>query len=272
MDRIRKALELSRAQRAAGPGRPVAQTPERTGAAGREEAAQVVRVRTRVAAVREDELRRNRVLVPGVEDAAWNAYRMLRTQTLHLLNKHGFRSIAVVSPAAEDGRTLTAINLAVAIAADPDHTALLVDLDLRRPSVHRYFGIAPTRGVVECLRSAVDVTEVAVRPEPYSKLVLLTGADAETGSAELLSGEGVRRLTGELHDRYANRIVIYDLPPLLSSADALAFLPCVDSALLVACEGRTRRQDIAQCLDLLRGTPIAGTVLNGSRAKPAGTG
>lgn len=269
---MKKALELSRAQRADSLRRVGAKTLEHVAAASREESAQVVRVRTRVVAVREDELRRNRVLLPGADDAASNAFSMLRTQTLQLLSKHGLRSMAVVSPSAEDGRTLTAINLAIAIAADPDHTALLVDLDLRRPSVHRYFGLAPTRGVVDCLRNSVDVTEVMVRPEPYSKLVLLTGVNSEPGSAELLSGDSVRRLTSELRDRYANRIVIYDLPPLLLSADALAFLPCAEAALLVACEGRTRREAIAQSLDLLRGTTVVGTVLNGSRQKRAGAG
>jgi len=210
-------------------------------------------------------LRRQRVLAPGADDAAAQAYRMLRTHALQLLRKHHFNSLAVVSPSANDGRTLTAINLAIAIGEDPDQTALLVDMDLRKPSVHRYLGLTVTRGVGDCLREQCSVADALVRPEGYSQLVLLPGAGPLPLSTELLSGNGARRVTGELRQRYADRIVIYDLPPLLATDDALAFLPQVQAVLLVVCEGRTRREDVLRCMELIGRTPLVGTVLNGSR-------
>jgi Mrp family chromosome partitioning ATPase len=197
---------------------------------------------------------------------------MLRTQALQLLRKHGFNSLAVVSPAPDDGRTLTAINLAIATAEDPDHTALLVDMDLRQPSVHRYLGLDVVHGVGDCLRNERDVADVLIRLETYPKLVLLPGAGPVRQSSEMLSGVNGRRLTEELHKRYTNRVVIYDLPPLLATDDALAFLPHVEAALLVVHEGRTRREDVQRCLELLRDTPIVGTVLNGSREPAAARG
>jgi protein-tyrosine kinase len=75
----------------------------------------------------------------------------------------------------------------------------------------------------------------------------------------------MRRFFRSIKERYPNRIVIYDLPPVLATDDALSFLPQVDAALMVIGEGRTRREDLLRCLELLRDTPILGTVLNGSR-------
>jgi Mrp family chromosome partitioning ATPase len=106
---------------------------------------------------------------------------------------------------------------------------------------------------------------VLLAPEGYRKLVLLPAAKPVARSAEHLSSDSVRRLTAELNRRYANRIVLYDLPPLLETADALSFLPCVDAALLVVREGRTRRDDVVRCLQLMRDTPVIGTILNVTR-------
>jgi Mrp family chromosome partitioning ATPase len=274
VDRIRKALELSRAQRSDGP-RPAnaaAAAPQTIApvVSGKEDATQqVVRVRSQRVPVDERVLKRNRLLLAGADDVTANAYKKLRIQMLHLLRKHGYSSVAIVSPSNEDGRTLTATNLAIAVADDPGHTALLVDMDLRQPSVHRYFGLEPALGVGDCLRRNAEVGDVLLRPESFPKLSLLPGTGAQPRSPELLAGDSARSLAAELRTRYANRIVIYDLPPLLATADALAFLPCVEAVLLVACESRTRRNDIAESLNLLRGVPLVGTVLNGSRERRA---
>jgi protein-tyrosine kinase len=280
VDRLRKALDLTREQRIEAPrpeGMPEGMTVATAAAthpvtdvgASAEVPAQAVRARARSVPVSAEVLKRNRLLLPGADDATANAYKKLRVQVLQLLRKHCFSSVAVVSPSNEDGRTLTAINLAITVAEDPGHTALLVDMDLRQPSVHRCFGLEPRVGVGDCLRRAAEVGEALLRPEPFPKLVLLPGTTAQRQSSELLASDSAKDLAAELRTRYANRLVIYDLPPLLATADALAFLPCVEAVLLVACESRTRRDDITETLNLLRGVPLVGTVLNGSRAKRA---
>jgi len=276
VDRLRKALELSRAQRSDG-SRPDGLTVAAAAAphglkgvgAAKEDSAQLVRVRARSVPVSAEVLRRHRILLAGADDITANAYKRLRVQVLQLLRKHGYNSVAVVSPSSEDGRTLTAINLAITVAEDPSHTALLVDMDLRQPSVHRLFGLEPRLGVGDCLRRAAEVGDTLLRPESFPNLALLPGTTAQRQPSELLAGESAKDLSAELRTRYANRIVIYDLPPLLGTADVLAFLPCVQAVLLVACESHTRRDDIAESLTLLRGVPLVGTVLNGSREKRA---
>jgi Mrp family chromosome partitioning ATPase len=257
MDHIKRAMDLSRAARTEHVARV---TGSATAAAP-----PPVSPRTRSARLDPAQLRRERVLAPGADDAAAHAYRMLRTQTLQVLRKHHFNSLAVVSPSPDDGRTLTAINLAIAIGEDPDHTALLVDMDLRKPSVNRYLGLTVTQGVSDCLTEQCSLADALVRLEGYTQLVLLPGAAPAPLSAELLSGNGARRMTSELRQRYADRIVIYDLPPVLATDDALAFLPQVQAVLLVVCEGRTRREDVLRCMELIGRTPLVGTVLNGSR-------
>lgn len=278
MDHLRRALDLTRGQRGDGPhpearGAEVATAaagpPVAGAAAGLVDPPQGADARARTVPVGAEVLERNRVLLPGADDAVANAYKMLRVQVLQQLRKHCFRSVAVVSPSNEDGRTLTAINLAITVAEDPGHTALLVDMDLRRPGVHRCFGLEPRLGVADCLRRAAGVGEALLRPEPFPKLALLPGTTAQRQPSELLAGDSARDLAAELRTRYANRLVIYDLPPLLATADALAFLPNVEAVLLVACESRTRRDDVAESLALLRGATLVGTILNGSRERRA---
>jgi Mrp family chromosome partitioning ATPase len=271
VDKIRRALELARTMpaptlatapaRATGPASatgesvvPVDRRPEPAAA-----------IRTREAVVDRARLRRERILLPEDTGPAAQAVKLLRTQVLQLMARNGCRSLAIVSPTSGDGRTITAINLAASIADDPDHTSLLVDLDLRGPTVGRRFGIAVDQGIESCLRGSADVEAALVRPAGFRKLTLLPAAQPATGSAELLAADATRRLTREINRRYANRVALYDLPPLLETADALAFLPCVDAALLVVSEGRTRREDVVRSLQLMRDTPVVGTVLNASR-------
>ena len=174
-------------------------------------------------------------------------------------------TLAVISPSPKDGKTFTAINLAIAIAGDTNHTTLLVDFDFRSPSVHQRFGIRPEIGVEQCLRGEATIAETLINPQGYPKLVLLPAREPVSNSSNLLSSERTRRLIRELKERYPNRVVLFDLPPVLGADDALAFAPQVDAALVVVGEEHTRREDLLRCFEIMRNIPIIGTVLNGSR-------
>jgi len=227
--------------------------------------------RTRVKVVDSQVARRNRILAPGAEGPAIRSYRILRTQVLQRMKQEGYSSLAVVSPDAGDGKTVTALNLGIAIGADADHTALVVDLDLRNPGVAPALGLKAEFGVDACLRGERDVAEVLIAPKGYRQLVLLPAAAPVEQSSELLGSERAAQVLSEIVQRYPNRIVIFDLPPLLHTDDALALLPRADAALLVIHEGRTRREDVERSLDLMRKIPVIGTVLNGSRELAAGS-
>ena len=213
------------------------------------------------AATRDNE----RILPPGASGPHGGAYKMLRTQVLRRLDQLGANTLGIVSARRGDGKTLTAINLAIAIAADPARTALLVDFDLRSPSVHRRFHHEPRRGVEECLQQSHSVRDAMFKVSGYDRLTILPARGPTDLSSELLASARTGELVAELRTRYANRIVIFDLPPVLQTDDALAFASHLQAALLLVGEGRTRRDDVSRTLQLLGDLTFVGTVLNASR-------
>ena len=263
MERLQKALDRARAERertlhpnVAAPAEPAVATPPPD---------PVVLRQTRVVQVEPSVLRVNGVMPADASGPVGHSFKMLRTQILQRMQQHGWNTLAVVSPAPNDGKTFVAINLAIAIAGDTNHTALLVDFDLRSPNVHQRFGFQPDFGVEQCLRGAVPIADALVNPQGYRKLRLLPALAAVGNSSELLASERTKKLTREVKSRYANRVVLFDLPPVLGADDALAFAPQVDAALVVVGEEHTRREDLLRCFEILRNIPVIGTVLNGSR-------
>jgi protein-tyrosine kinase len=236
-------------------------------------------LRSRVMAVDADHLRRERILMPGLTTsivagglAAVQGYKMLRTQVLQRMAANGWNTLAIMSPTPGDGKTLTAINLAIAISADVGHSALLVDFDLRRPTVAARLGIAPDQfvGVESSLAGKTPIAEAFLRLEGYERLMLLGAAAVVPASSELLASARTREIVRDLKSRYADRIVIFDLPPVLGGDDAVAFAPQVDAVLLVIGEGHTRVDDVLRTFELLRDKPVIGTVLNHSRTDTTG--
>ncbi len=212
-------------------------------------------------------LEQSRILPPGAGGPHGAPYKLLRTQVLKRLDHLKVNTLAVISPCSADGKTVTAINLAIAIAAGGDRTALLVDLDLRNPTIHKRFGFEPEVGLEECLQERRPVQEAMVKIAGYDRLTVLPTRHRIEQSSELLGVQRTIEVVGEMRMRYANRIVIFDLPPVLLADDALAFSHEMQAALLVVGEGRTRREDVARTLELLHDTPVIGTALNGSREK-----
>jgi len=262
MERLQIALDLARAERdrkllttAPTAAEPAPVNMQNT----------VVLSRTRVAQTEPSVLSANGVMPADASGPAGPAFKMLRTQVLQRLRQHGWNTLAVISPSPKDGKTFTAINLAIAIAGDTNHTTLLVDFDLRNPSVHQRFGIRPEVGVEQCLRGEAAVAEALINPQGFPKLLLLPAREPVSDSSNLLSSERTRQLIRELKERYPNRVVLFDLPPVLGADDALAFAPQVDAALVVVGEEHTRREDLLRCFEIMRNIPVIGTVLNGSR-------
>ena len=263
MERLQKALDLARAERD-GKFLASAARPTEPAARANMQDTQVLS-RTRVVDTEPSVLRANGVMPADASGPAGHSFKMLRTQVLQRLRQRGWNTLALISPTPKDGKTFTAINLAIAIAGDTNHTTLLVDFDLRNPCVHRRFGIEPEIGVEQCLRGEAGVSEALVNPQGYPKLVLLPARNSVSNSSDLLSSERTRRVIREIKERYPNRVVLFDLPPVLGADDALAFAPQVDAGLVVVGEEHTRREDLQRCFEIMHAIPIIGTVLNGSR-------
>lgn len=230
-----------------------------------EEPAQTATFRAPIVELDPRQLEREHVLPPSAGGECGGPYKLLRTQVLRRLDQMEANTLAVLSPNAEAGKTLTAINLAIAIAAEHGRTALLVDMDLRNPSVYRRLGFEPQLGIEDCLQSDRPVQDAILRVAGYERLALLPARAPVEHSSELLTSQRATRLVAELRARYANRIILFDLPPVLQADDALAFSKTSQAGLMVVGEGRTQRDDLERSMELLRDLTLVGTVLNGSR-------
>lgn len=259
MERIKQALERARSERQKAGG--IYTPAERTSAIGA--AGPITYTRTRTIDVPTDLLRDKRIIIGLEQNAFTDAYRILRTQVLQRLREKNWNSLAITSPGLNEGKTLTAINLAISLAMEINYTVLLVDADLRRPSVHSYFGLDVKQGLSDYLTSDVTLPELLIHPG-IPRVVILPGGKPLENSAEMLNSPKMVHLEEELKNRYPSRIVLYDLPPLLSAADTLAFSPYVDAALLVIEEGKTQADEAKRAIGLLSSTSVIGTVLNKS--------
>ena len=209
-------------------------------------------------------------ILPALEDeAAVAAYKMLRTRVAQRMRANGWRALAVTSTAPNEGKTLTATNLAISLAGNVDHQVFLVDLDLRRPSLHQYLGFTPEFNLADYLESDIPLEDVLVSCG-IDRLWLLPNRRTYHNSSEMLSSPHMAKLVSELVSNDPNRLIIFDLPPILSADDLLAFSPYVDAVLLVAAEGKTRRADLTVAKDLLQNLNVAGVVLNRSSERKSG--
>ncbi|MGA2399429.1 MAG: CpsD/CapB family tyrosine-protein kinase [Steroidobacteraceae bacterium] len=274
MDRIRKALDLARMERphteAAPRLEPVATVEQPSIPPHVVQAGTITYSLTKRFKPPAEHLERNRIMSTTATGAAPAAYRMLRTQVLQRMDARVWRSLAVFSPGPRDGKTTTAINLAVSLASGRRHTVLLVDLDFKRPSLAPSFALQPEFGVDDVLSGHAKLQDCLYHPEGFERLVLLPARSTLGNSSEILAGPHSRDLVAELRGRYKDRIIIFDLPPVLNADDALAFAPLVEAGLVVAAEGRTRRNDLVRTIELLSATPLVGTVLNRAADTPSG--
>ena len=220
--------------------------------------------RTRVANVPRRELAHRRVVVDGANPELMNSIKLIRTQIVRRMRENGWKTLAVVSAGDDEGKTFMAVNFAVSIAMEFDQTVLLVDADLRNPSVHTYFGLPGAPGLSNALLQRIPLDHILVNPG-IDRLVVMPGGPAQAQSAELLGSTQMAALVNEIKGRYADRLVVFDLPPMLRAADALSFAPHVDAFVLVVEDGKTSRDDVKSMQQMLEGANILGVVLNKSR-------
>ena len=276
MDRIQRALDLAKKQRSLPNADEAGVTKHRSSASVEVE----VVAAERAAVQREftpvpiepckrlpvewDELRERRVVPWDDNRSAVHAYRMLRTQVLQRARAHNLATIGVISSAHGEGKTLTAINLALSLAAEPNQSVLLVDLDLRRPSVARVLGLPVDCGLDAWFAGTAKIEDLWYGIEGVDRLFVLPTLTPVPQSSEVLAQPATRRMLADLKERDPGRLLIVDLPPALLSDDALTVSPQLDAVVLVVTEGRTRREDVSRVLELLGKTRVIGTVLNRS--------
>jgi Mrp family chromosome partitioning ATPase len=199
-----------------------------------------------------------------------SAYKMLRTRTLQRMRQNDWHVIGVTSPLQGDGKSLTSVNLALSLARDVTLSVILVELDLRRPTICKQLGVDPINGLSDYLDGTAKLDEVLFRPEGTERFAILPNTEVYENSSEILSSPAVATLIDELRGSDPGRVIICDLPPYLATDDVLAFAPLADAFLVVVSEGRTSRDVLEKGLDILQELPLLGVVLN--RSEDATTG
>jgi Mrp family chromosome partitioning ATPase len=196
----------------------------------------------------------------SVHEGVADAYRVLRTQLLHRLRAKSHRTLAITSPGRCDGKTTTALNLAINLARDIEQNVLLVDFDLKHPSLSRYFTHRGSPGAIDCLAGQAELEDVLIDPG-IERLTILPGGARIRHAPELGSSPCIAPLVEALKRHRTDWLILFDMPPLFASDAVVAALRHVDAVLLVVADGRVSRKELADAQARL-GEQCIGMVLN----------
>jgi len=219
---------------------------------------------TRIVTLSHEHLAKNRIVAFNKNNNLSLGFDILRTQVIKKMVKNGWRTIAITSPVPACGKTMVSINLAMSIAHHTIKTSLLVDFDLRRPSVAKYLGLSKGPSLNDVLSGDASIAESLVNPG-LERFVVLPTAIPVKHPSEVLSSSKVTNLITEFRDRYVERIVIFDLPPLLGTDDAMIMLSQVDCVLIVVGDGMVSNTDLTESLRYVDSEKLLGTILNKSK-------
>jgi Mrp family chromosome partitioning ATPase len=199
----------------------------------------------------------------GVNAGAAAAYRMVRTRILQRTRSRGWTALGVTSPGASEGKSTTALNLALAIAREKNNNVFLLDLDMRNPSVCSHLGVKPEHELLDFFKSNVAPDKIFFNIG-IDGLALAGSTRGTTDASELLATSKLEELLAYVRSICPTPMIVVDLPPVLSTDDALIVGPKLDATLMVITEGKTRRDGIQQAIDHMSEFNVAGIILNRS--------
>jgi protein-tyrosine kinase len=269
MERIKQAIEKSKTRRegqlvalSPAPANLAGYMPHPGTAADSEGLESDVHYRqTAVVELDEVVLEQQRIVAHRKSHPASRSFDLLRTQVLQKMAENGWRTLAVTSPTTESGKTVVAINLAIGIAQQTNRTSLLIDLDLRRPRVASSLGLKREVSLNQVFSGEARLEEALVNPG-ISRFVVLPTQKPVPNSSEVLASSKVAALMSELREKYTDRVVIVDLPPVLAADDVLAILPRIDCVLMVVGNGTSTRKEIEESMTRVSKFNMLGVVLN----------
>jgi len=211
--------------------------------------------RATVAAVLDPRL----VAAVAPKSLAAEQYRSIRTRVSRAENGRAQRAIIITSPNKGDGKSLTAANLALTMAQEYQQRVLLLDADLRRPSLHTLFGISDTPGLTDVLMGGALLDDALVSV-PEHRLTVLPAGLIPSHPAELLGSAAMRRVLETLRSRF-DRILI-DMPPVAPLADVTIASSMADGVLMIVRAGVTPKPAIERALGMFDSSKVLGLVLN----------
>jgi len=196
--------------------------------------------------------------------AAAEVYGKIKTRLIRNAEDYpSQRKMIITSTVKREGKSITAINLAISIARSYDHEVLLIDCDLRAPSIHKYLGIESEPGLVQCLREGLDPAEAIVRTD-INNLSVLTSGGVVDDPVELLSSAMTRATLDAIDRDDPERFIIIDMPPIMPFADAHSLLPFIGGVVFVVREGIASTTNVMASLDAIGQDKLIGVVYNGA--------
>jgi len=199
------------------------------------------------------------VALGAEKSVAGEQYRALKAKIFQMRQVNGLKSLLVTSPCVSDGKTLTAANLALTIAQEIDVRVLIVDGDLRRPSVHKYLGVSHPRGLSDFLASRCSLEQIVLTTE-LQNLSLVQAGPIPDNPTELLNSKRMRTFLTHASEKF--NWVILDSPPIVALADTDLLASMVDGVLLVVRAFQTPADLLAKSIESLNGKNLLGIVLN----------
>lgn len=194
--------------------------------------------------------------------AVGEEFRKLKSALLKLAKGDRFNNVILVTSAVQsEGKSITAVNLAISLAQEYDHTVLLIDADFRGPSIHRYLGIDKGKGLSDYLLGEASFGEVTI-PTGIGRLSLITGGSEVSNPVELFESKKTVVLLEEMKGRFQDRFIIIDSPPVLPFAETRTLAHLADGVLLVVKEQFSSRKRVQEAIDALKGCSLAGIVYN----------
>jgi protein-tyrosine kinase len=210
---------------------------------------------------------RNRIVTANRSHTAHVAFDMMRTKLLQSLRQNNWTSVAITSPTPGCGKTFTALNLAFSLANQQDCRTVLLDLDMKRPQIGRTLGIKNAGSMERFLRGEAEVKDLFMRHG--DNLAIAPNSHPAQFSAELLQSAVSATALQVMRQKTNPDIILFDLPPMLSTDDVLAFLPNVDCVILVAAAEHTTLSEVDVCeQSLAEKSNVLGVVLNKCQFSP----
>jgi protein-tyrosine kinase len=202
---------------------------------------------------------------------AASGFDVMRTRLLQQAQTNGWKRIAITSPSPACGKSTIALNLAFSLGRQDEYRVVLAEMDLRRPSLAKVLGIKGRADFSAVLRGQADFADCALRHG--SGLAIAVNQGPASNPAELMHAGSVPKALGRIEATYAPDLVIFDMPPMLVSDDAMAFMGQVDAVLLIAAAETTTIKEVDTCeRDLAAQTNVMGVVLNKCRYMGAENG
>jgi capsular exopolysaccharide synthesis family protein len=199
------------------------------------------------------------------------AYRMIRARLQNLITANSWTTLSVTSPEAGEGKSVTALNLALSFSRDESRSVFLIDLDMRNPTVCKYLGVQPPHSLVEYFAGTCAAQKVFFSISTPN-LAIASNVESTDLASELLAGDRLEQLFDYIRSIAPNALIIIDLPPILVTDEALMVAPRVDATLLVVADGQTRRDSLQRARQMLAEFSFAGVILNKSSESVGKTG